>query len=154
MCSWLHTNQSSSGIAPKAKDTTHNYQQAFPTNRYCMLFNHLKVNRVEPYFIFFPLLFCFTFQMLKFLDTGFCNVDLTWHQYYLHLRLITYQWTNTVALQLSMHRTSKHAHLLNDIMLTGSLSQHTASTCTFEDMKHLISILLLFCQQVVIGKQR
>ena len=69
-----------------------------------------------------------------------------------HLPLAVLNTTNTAALQLSMHRTFI---LLNDlIMLTGPLSQHTAITCTFEDMKHLISILLLFCQQVVIGKQR
>ena len=57
---------------------------------------------------------------------------------------------NTVVLQLSMCQTFT---LLNNFdTVTGPLSQHTASTCTFEDTKTLCSILLLFCQQVLIEK--
>ena len=57
---------------------------------------------------------------------------------------------NTVVLQLSMCQAFT---LLNNLdTVTGTLSQHTASTCTFEDTKSLRSILLLFCQQVLIEK--
>ena len=57
---------------------------------------------------------------------------------------------NTVVLQLSMCQAFTLSNNLDTV--TGPLSQHTASTCTFEDTKTLRSILLLFCQQVLIEK--
>ena len=85
----------------KAKDATHNYQQVIKRSPQSGTVCFITTSLCRSYpcrtflhlFSFVSRVNCFTSQMLKILDTSFYNVDLTWHQNYPHLRLITFQWT-------------------------------------------------------------
>ena len=62
---------------------------------------------------------------------------------------VTANSMKTVVLQLSICQAFTFSNNVDTV--TGPLSQHTASTCTFEDTKSL-HLILMFCQQEAIEK--